>query len=115
MTTTASGDRLLDRARAGDTRALARLLSQVEGGSRTARSDIGDLERGTARVIGLTGAPGVGKSTATGALVGQFRAAGLRVGVLAVDPSSPFTGGALLGDRVRMQQHATDDGVFIRS
>jgi LAO/AO transport system kinase len=115
MASTISGDRLLDRARAGDTRALARLLSQVEGGSRTARSDIEDLERGTARVIGLTGAPGVGKSTATGALVGQFRAAGLRVGVLAVDPSSPFTGGALLGDRVRMQQHATDDGVFIRS
>jgi LAO/AO transport system kinase len=115
MASTISGDRLLDRARAGDTRALARLLSQVEGGSRTARSDIEELELGKARVIGLTGAPGVGKSTATGALIGQFRAAGLRVGVLAVEPSSPFTGGALLGDRVRMQQHATDGGVFIRS
>ena len=115
MTTTASGDRLLDRARAGDTRALARLLSQVEGGSRTARSEIDDFELGQARVIGLTGAPGVGKSTATSALVTEFRAAGQRVAVLAVDPSSPYTGGALLGDRVRMQEHATDEGVFIRS
>jgi LAO/AO transport system kinase len=66
-------------------------------------------------VIGLTGAPGVGKSTVTGALVAAFRAAGRRVAVLAVDPSSPFTGGALLGDRIRMQEHATDEGVFIRS
>jgi len=70
---------------------------------------------GAARVIGLTGAPGVGKSTTVSALVGAFRAAGLRVAVLAVDPTSPFTGGALLGDRVRMQDHATDDQVFIRS
>jgi LAO/AO transport system kinase len=70
---------------------------------------------GGARVIGLTGAPGVGKSTITGALVKAYRDVDLRVGVLAVDPTSPFTGGALLGDRVRMQDHATDDGVFIRS
>ena len=70
---------------------------------------------GRARVVGLTGSPGVGKSTVTGALVRCFRDAGLRVGVLAVDPSSPFSGGALLGDRVRMQEHATDDQVFIRS
>jgi LAO/AO transport system kinase len=68
-----------------------------------------------ARVMGLTGAPGAGKSTVTGALVAAYRARGLRVGVLAIDPTSPFSGGALLGDRVRMQQHATDDGVFIRS
>jgi LAO/AO transport system kinase len=67
------------------------------------------------RVIGLTGAPGAGKSTVTSALVRAFRARGSRVAVLAVDPSSPFTGGALLGDRVRMQEHATDDGVYIRS
>ena len=93
-----------------DTRTLARLLSRVEGGGR-----VEELGPGQARVIGLTGAPGVGKSTMTGALVAQFRAAGQRVGVLAVDPSSPFTGGALLGDRIRMQQHATDEGVFIRS
>jgi LAO/AO transport system kinase len=70
---------------------------------------------GHARVVGLTGSPGVGKSTLTGALVRAYRGLGLRVGVLAVDPTSPFTGGALLGDRVRMQDHATDSGVFIRS
>ena len=70
---------------------------------------------GQARVLGLTGSPGVGKSTVTGALVAAYRGQGLRVGVLAIDPTSPFTGGALLGDRVRMQQHATDQGVFIRS
>jgi LAO/AO transport system kinase len=70
---------------------------------------------GHARVIGLTGSPGVGKSTSTSALVSAYRRRGMRVGVLAVDPSSPFSGGALLGDRVRMQEHATDDGVFIRS
>jgi LAO/AO transport system kinase len=70
---------------------------------------------GHAHIVGLTGSPGVGKSTVTGALVRVYRDAGLRVGVLAVDPSSPFSGGALLGDRVRMQDHATDDQVFIRS
>jgi len=70
---------------------------------------------GHAQVVGLTGSPGVGKSTSTSALVSALRKAGKRVGVLAVDPSSPFSGGALLGDRVRMQEHATDPGVFIRS
>jgi LAO/AO transport system kinase len=107
----------LDRARAGDARALARLLSLVEDGSARVRSVIRDLlpRTGGARVIGLTGAPGVGKSTTAGALVAAFRAAGRRLAVLAVDPTSPFTGGALLGDRVRMQDHATDDQVFIRS
>ncbi len=113
-------DSELDRVRAGDTRALARLISLVEDQSPRVRSVIRELvpATGGARVIGLTGSPGVGKSTVTGALVGAFRAAGgagVRVAVLAVDPSSPFTGGALLGDRVRMQQHATDDQVFIRS
>jgi LAO/AO transport system kinase len=107
----------LDRARAGDTRALARLISLVEDESPRVRSVIKELlpSTGGARVIGLTGSPGVGKSTVTGALVSAFRAAGGRVAVLAIDPSSPFTGGALLGDRVRMQEHATDDQVFIRS
>jgi len=107
----------LDRARRGDARALARLLSLVEDESPRIRSVIKELlpRAGQARVIGLTGAPGVGKSTLTGALVGAFRAAGRRVAVLAVDPSSPFTGGALLGDRIRMQEHATDEAVFIRS
>jgi LAO/AO transport system kinase len=110
-------DSELDRARAGDTRALARLLSLVEDSSPRVRSVIKELlpSSGGARVIGLTGSPGVGKSTVTGALVGAFRAAGARIAVLAVDPTSPFTGGALLGDRVRMQQHATDEAVFIRS
>lgn len=70
---------------------------------------------GHARVLGLTGSPGVGKSTLTTALVRHYRQQGLRVGVLAVDPSSPFSGGALLGDRIRMQDHATDESVFIRS
>ena len=70
---------------------------------------------GRAHIVGITGSPGVGKSTSTSALVSAYRAAGKRVGVLAVDPSSPFSGGALLGDRVRMQDHATDAGVFIRS
>ena len=89
----------------------------AEDDSPRIRSVIKDLLplAGQARIIGLTGAPGVGKSTMTGALVGAFRAAGRRVAVLAVDPTSPFTGGALLGDRIRMQEHATDDQVFIRS
>jgi len=107
----------LDRALSGDTRALARLLSAVEDESPRVRELIKDLlpRTGHARIIGLTGAPGVGKSTMTAALVGAFRAAGRRVAVLAIDPTSPFTGGALLGDRIRMQQHATDEAVFIRS
>jgi LAO/AO transport system kinase len=108
---------LLDRARAGDVRALGRLLSLVENEPTRVRSVIKDLlpAAGGARIIGLTGAPGVGKSTMTDALVGAFRAAQCRVGVLAIDPTSPFTGGALLGDRIRMQGHATDEAVFIRS
>ena len=103
------------RALAGTQRTLARLLSKVEGGQKVTDLGLAEPGRGTARVIGLTGAPGVGKSTVTGALITQYRAAGRRVGVLAIDPSSPFTGGALLGDRIRMQRHATDEGVFIRS
>jgi LAO/AO transport system kinase len=107
----------LEAARAGDVRALARLLSLVEDESPQVRSVINDLmpATGGARIIGLTGSPGVGKSTVTSTLVGAFRAAGHRVAVLAVDPTSPFTGGALLGDRVRMQEHAADEAVFIRS
>jgi GTPase len=107
----------LERALTGDTRALARLLSLVEDGSPRVREVIRDLlpRTGQARIIGLTGAPGAGKSTLTGALVGAFRAEGRRLAVLAIDPTSPFTGGALLGDRIRMQEHATDEAVFIRS
>ncbi len=108
---------LVSAAQSGDPRALARLISLVENGSSHLRAVMKLIapRTGQARVIGLTGAPGVGKSTITGALVRAYRERGLRVGVLAVDPTSPFTGGALLGDRVRMQDHATDTGVFIRS
>jgi LAO/AO transport system kinase len=107
----------IERALAGDARALARLVSLVENGAPELRPVMKALAplTGGARVIGLTGAPGVGKSTMTTALVSAYRERDQRVGVLAVDPTSPFTGGALLGDRVRMQDHATDPGVFIRS
>ena len=108
---------LVERARAGEARAVARLISLVEDASPALRDVAAALapHTGNAQVVGVTGAPGVGKSTSTSVLVQAYRAKGARVGVLAVDPSSPFSGGALLGDRVRMQDHATDDGVFIRS
>ena len=108
---------LVERARAGDARAVARLISLVENASPSLREVMSELMPyvGHAWVIGLTGSPGVGKSTSTAVLVSAFRQAGKRVGVLAVDPSSPFSGGALLGDRVRMQEHALDQGVYIRS
>jgi len=108
---------LVVRAERGEARAVARLISLVEDASPALREVMVLLapRAGHARVIGLTGSPGVGKSTSTNALVAVYRRLGMRVGVLAVDPSSPFSGGALLGDRVRMQDHATDDGVFIRS
>ncbi|HWB65246.1 MAG TPA: methylmalonyl Co-A mutase-associated GTPase MeaB [Mycobacteriales bacterium] len=108
---------LVPRARDGDPRSVARLISMVENAS----SDVRELTAalmpyaGKAHTVGLTGSPGVGKSTITGALIAAYRAEGKRVGVLAVDPTSPFSGGALLGDRVRMQEHATDTGVYIRS
>ncbi len=113
----ASPAELIEAARAGDPRALGRLVSLVENSSALLRDVMAAIAplAGGAHVIGLTGSPGVGKSTVTAALVRSYREAGLRVGVLAVDPTSPFSGGALLGDRVRMQDHATDDGVFIRS
>ncbi len=96
---------------------MARLVSMVEDGSPQLREVMAALvpHAGHAQVVGITGSPGVGKSTATNGLVKELRRAGQRVGVLAVDPSSPFSGGALLGDRVRMQDHATDPGVYIRS
>jgi LAO/AO transport system kinase len=108
---------LVEAARRGDHRALARLVSLVENRSPQLRQVMRLITplAGGARVIGLTGAPGVGKSTVTAALVGAYRRLGQRVGVLAVDPTSPFSGGALLGDRVRMQDHATDSEVYIRS
>ncbi len=108
---------LVDQARAGDPRAVARLISLVEDASPLLREVAERLapHTGHAQIIGITGSPGVGKSTTTSALVTAFRDQDRRVGVLAVDPSSPFSGGALLGDRVRMQSHATDGQVFIRS
>ncbi|OAH15296.1 methylmalonyl Co-A mutase-associated GTPase MeaB [Streptomyces jeddahensis] len=108
---------LVAQAREGRPRAVARLISLVEGASPQLREVMEALAplTGHAYVVGLTGSPGVGKSTSTSALVTAYRKAGKRVGVLAVDPSSPFSGGALLGDRVRMSEHASDPGVYIRS
>ena len=108
---------LVERARVGEARAVARLISLVEDESPLLREVMAALapHTGHAQVIGITGSPGVGKSTSTSALVTELRRAGKRVGVLAVDPSSPFSGGALLGDRVRMQDHALDRDVYIRS
>ncbi|MBA2472225.1 MAG: methylmalonyl Co-A mutase-associated GTPase MeaB [Pseudonocardiales bacterium] len=108
---------LVAHARQGQARAVARLISLVEDGAPELGEVAAALARdtGRAQVIGITGAPGVGKSTSVSVLITALRAAGKKVGVLAVDPSSPFSGGALLGDRVRMQDHALDHGVFIRS
>jgi LAO/AO transport system kinase len=109
---------LVDAAVDGhDRSAVARLISLIERGGEPARQ-VGRLtypRGGHAYTVGITGAPGAGKSTLTNRLIKEVRADGLKVGVLAIDPSSPFTGGAILGDRVRMQDHATDEGVFIRS
>ena len=108
---------LLERARGGDRGALARLLSVVERGGAEAR-EVGRRTHplgGAAYTVGITGAPGAGKSTLTNALVGVIREGGDAVAVLAIDPSSPFSGGAILGDRVRMQDHTGDAAVFIRS
>jgi LAO/AO transport system kinase len=109
---------LVDRLLAGERRALARLLTHVEDGSEERLRTLIRLlhpHTGTAQLVGITGSPGVGKSTLTSALISEWRRRERTVAVVAVDPSSPFSGGALLGDRVRMQSHALDDGVFIRS
>jgi LAO/AO transport system kinase len=109
----------VDRFLAGDVRALARALTHAEGSSAGARAAVAELRRRTAgrqaRVVGVTGAPGAGKSTLVDRLVAAWRARGARVAVLAVDPSSPYSGGALLGDRVRMTRWSHDPHVFVRS
>lgn len=103
--------KLLDAARHGDRRALARAITSIE-----ASPDAAEIERDpSVPVVGITGPPGVGKSTLANALIDSLRADSRRVGVVAVDPSSPITGGALLGDRIRMQDHIGDEGVFVRS
>jgi LAO/AO transport system kinase len=113
----ASAADLVERASDGDRRALARLLTAIENRSAVAEHAMRTLypAAGNAHIVGITGPPGAGKSTLVAALIAELRRADRPVGVIAVDPSSPITGGALLGDRVRMQEYASDDGVFIRS
>ena len=112
-----SPSELFHAALDGDRSSLARMLSMIERGDDEAR-EIGRLaypRSGSGYTVGMTGAPGAGKSTLTSAVIAHLRSLELEIAVLAIDPSSPFTGGAILGDRVRMQDHATDPGVFIRS
>lgn len=108
---------LAERVVAGERGAAARLIRIVDDGDPEGREALGAVHRAAAgaRIVGVTGSPGSGKSTIVDRLIEKLRARGERVGVVAVDPSSPFSGGAILGDRIRMQRHAGDDGVFIRS
>jgi len=101
----------------GDVRSAARLMRGIEDGVGDAFEEMGSLypHTGRAYIVGITGAPGGGKSTLVDTLITIFRQRNMTVGVVAIDPTSPFTGGAILGDRVRMQKHSTDSGVFIRS
>ena len=107
----------VEKVQSGDLRAAARLLRLVDDQHPTALAAVGEIYKKSkpARLVGITGSPGSGKSTLIDRLITQWREAQLRVGVIAVDPSSPVTGGAILGDRVRMQKHVLDEGVFIRS
>jgi len=116
MAATATGD-LLARARSGDKRSIARLVSVVENDDPGAAEAMRTLypETGRAQIVGITGPPGGGKSTLVNRLAGLYRERASRVAIIAVDPSSPFTGGAILGDRIRMRERFLDDGVFIRS
>lgn len=116
MTSHATTD-LVQRVLSGDQRAVARMLRRVDDRSPGYLEELGELfpHTGKAYLLGITGTPGAGKSTLVDGLVSLLRERDLRVGVLAVDPSSPFTGGAILGDRIRMQRHCLDDKVFIRS
>src|SRR6202140_1966177 len=106
-----------DQIRAGDVRAIARAITAIEDHDPLAEEILKQIfpSTGRAHVIGVTGAPGTGKSTLVDRLAAQYRRAGEQVGIIAVDPTSPYTGGAILGDRIRMQGHASDAGIFIRS
>src|SRR5579884_37637 len=109
--------KLAERVLAGDVRAAARLMRDLDDRMPGSIDELKALYPHTGRgyIVGITGNPGAGKSTVVDSLIHHYRQAGKRVGVVAVDPTSPFSGGAILGDRIRMQRHATDDGVFIRS
>src|SRR5918992_951037 len=113
----APGSDLAERLLAGDKRALARAITLIENGDPAGWELVGEVfpKTGRARIVGLTGPPGVGKSTLIGALTKELRDADREVAVLSIDPSSPFTRGALLGDRIRLSDHFLDAGVFIRS
>lgn len=108
---------LAERVRKGHLRAIARLITRVESGDPEVRQAMAELYKSTGRahVVGITGVPGAGKSTLVAELVQEYRASGRKVGIVAIDPSSPFSGGAILGDRIRMGELASDPGVFIRS
>ena len=110
-------DELIERMLKGDKRATARLITLVENDEEKAREIVKKIYpyTGDAYIVGITGPPGSGKSTLVDKLIKKARDEGKIVGVIAIDPTSPFTGGALLGDRIRMQRHSTDPGVFIRS
>jgi LAO/AO transport system kinase len=114
---TTSVDNWAEQVRAGDVRAISRAVSAIENRAREAEEILRQVfpYTGHAYRVGITGAPGTGKSTLVDRLASHYRAEKKTVGIIAVDPSSPFTGGAILGDRVRMQGHATDSGIFIRS
>ncbi|HSG30690.1 MAG TPA: methylmalonyl Co-A mutase-associated GTPase MeaB [Thermodesulfobacteriota bacterium] len=117
MSLTDKDKKLIDKMLKGDRAALARLISKVENNRQSASSIIRSINHQTANayVIGITGPPGAGKSTFVSSLTALFRKRGSKVGIIAVDPTSPFTGGAVLGDRIRMQDHSVDKDVFIRS
>ncbi len=117
MSRAISADNRLEALVNGDARALARAISDVERHTDVGRSTLLAIQPhlGRARAVGVTGVPGAGKSTLISRYVRELRRVKLRVGVIAIDPSSPFSGGAVLGDRIRMAEHATDEGVFVRS